>query len=73
MHCTPHLKLALWGEDADPAIVVVRNDDIPIEVHSDTCGTLQLPRGAAADTESQAELAFIGENLPQKTTKAISG
>lgn len=39
-----HLELALWGEDADPTVVIVCHNNVSIGVHCHTCGTLQLPR-----------------------------
>lgn len=59
----PHLELALGGEDADPAVVVVSDDDVPVHVHRDAGRALQLPGGAAAHTEAQPELPLVGEHL----------
>lgn len=68
-----HLKLAVGGEDADPAIVVVGHHDVSVHVHGDARRPLQLPRGATSDPEAHLELAVVGENLQSVPSKNKSG
>lgn len=37
-----YLKLAITGENADPFVIIVSNDDVTIGVHSDTSWALKL-------------------------------
>lgn len=54
-----HLKLALTGKDADPFVVIVRNDDVTVGVDGHTRRPLQLARSPSSDTEAAFELAII--------------
>lgn len=40
---TTYLELAIRGEDANPSVVIVSYNDVPVHVHCDPCGALQLP------------------------------
>lgn len=61
-----HLELAVRGEDADPSVVVVGHHNVAVHVHGDTCGSLQLSRGATSDPEPHLELTIVGKNLGWK-------
>lgn len=61
-----HLELAVRGEDADPSVVIVGHHNVAVHVHGDTCGSLQLSRGATSDPEPHLELAIVGKNLGWK-------
>lgn len=39
-----YLELAVVGEDADPLVIIVSDDDVTAGVHSYTRGSLQLSR-----------------------------
>ena len=61
--CQVYLELAVAGEDADPLVVVVGDDDVTAGVHRHACRTLQLPRRPTSDPKPALKLSFIGENL----------
>lgn len=60
---TTNLKLPLAGEDADPFVVVVGDDDVAVGVHCDTRRSLQLTGRPAPHTEPALEQTVVGENL----------
>lgn len=58
-----HLVFAITGEDANPLVIIVSNDNVTIWMHSDTSGPLQLPRRTATDSKPALKLSLIGEDL----------
>ena len=54
-----HLELSIRGEDADPSVVVISDDDVSVHVHCDPCGALQLPRGTTSDPKPHLKLPVI--------------
>lgn len=67
--CPAYLKLSLAGEDADPLVVVVGDDDVAAGVNGHTRGPLQLTGGPAPHPEATPEQALVGENLSGEKTK----
>lgn len=60
---SPHLVFAITGEDANPLVIIVSNDNVTIWMYSDTSGPLQLPRRTATNSEPALKLSLIGEDL----------
>lgn len=60
---TTHLKLAIWGEDANPSVVVVSYNNVAVHVDCDPCGALQLPRWTTSDTKPHLKLSIIWKYL----------
>lgn len=67
--CPAYLKLSLAGEDADPLVVVVGDDDVAAGVNGHTRGPLQLTGGPAPHPEATPEQALVGENLSGEKNK----
>lgn len=63
-----HLEFAIWGEDANPSVVVVSHNDVTIHVHCDPCGALQLARGPASDPKPHLELPVIWKHLEKSSS-----
>lgn len=63
-----YLELALAGEDADPLVVVVCDDDVTCRVHCHTCGALELPWRPSPHPKTTLEFPFVGENLEWRYT-----
>lgn len=56
---TTYLKFPLTGEDADPFVVIICNDDVTVGVDGHTRRPLQLTRSPAPDTKAAFELTII--------------
>lgn len=63
---TTYLKFPLTGEDADPFVVIVGDDDVTIRVDGHTSRPLQLTGRPAPYTEPAFEQTIVGENLPRE-------
>lgn len=64
-----HLELPVTGEDADPLVVVVGDDDVAAGVDGHARGTLQLSRRPTTNPEAALELSLVGEDLQQDGTR----
>lgn len=62
-HQSTYLELALTGEDADPLVIIVGNDDITTRVHSHAGGSLQLTGRTSTHPKTSLEFPLVGENL----------
>lgn len=58
-----YLEFALTGEDANPFVIIVCNDDVTARVNSHSCGTLQLPWRPSTHPKTTLKFPLIGENL----------
>lgn len=58
-----YLEFALAGEDADPLVIIVCNDDVTAGVNSHTCGALQLSWRPSTYPKTILEFPVIGEYL----------
>lgn len=54
-----HLIFAITGENADPFVVIVRNDDVTTGVHGNASGALKLPWRPAPHTKATPELPIV--------------
>lgn len=54
-----YLKFPLTGEDADPFVVIIGNDDVTVGVDGHACRPLQLTRSPAANAEAAFELTIV--------------
>lgn len=63
---TIYLKFAIWGEDANPSVVIVSYNDVTVHVHCDSCGALQLSWRATSDPKPHLKLTIIWEYLPKE-------
>lgn len=61
-----HFVFAITGEDADPLVIIVSDDDVTIGMNSDTSGPLQLPWRSPANSKPALKLALIGEDLSKQ-------
>lgn len=60
-----HLELAVWGEDANPSIVVIGYNDVTVHVDCHTRRALQLPWWSAPYTKPHLKLAVVGKHLQE--------
>lgn len=63
---TTNLEFALAGEDADPLVVIVGNNDVTAGMHGHTCGALQLPWRPPAYPKPILEFPVVGEDLERR-------
>ena len=67
MPCSAHLKLPLAGEDADPLVVVVSDDDVSVGMHGHARRPLHLAGGPPPDAKAALKLPVVREDLGQTT------
>lgn len=58
-----YLKLAFTWKDADPLVVIVRDDDVTVGVDSDARRSLHLTRRPAPDPKTTSELTTVRKCL----------